>query len=379
MFLRDLFKWSRDATPHPQPQQWRSNEYYSGSPTDPPRVDAFAFASSPLPAHVMGTSHYLSPSAPGDGVVGRPSSPNTETPKTEDDLTKAQVKQALLPDQKDDPEGVLDDKITLGVSQSRSERIKRLKPLPPTSMVVEPFGGLKSPLITTSYHLGLPNSYTPSEGTSSSNEKEDVTKKPTCSLNLVCYSRGCVVSQIQVTMPTKFETKEDYDKTMARYPKIITSDEGLFKALRDRYQNKMCGFWRRCFSLKTLKCLRLLSYTLDTRPSAVPFDEMTMQEVLYAYNHPSEFGPETDWVEWIFRLRQPDKRHALEFVEGWNRTRIAILGVIPCIASTLVGVIWSSRGGDVQTAFTVAAFILTLATVLLALLAVISGIDSKPR
>ena len=87
-----------------------------------------------------------------------------------------------------------------------------------------------------------------------------------------------------------------------------------------------------------------------------------MQEVLYAYNHPSEFGTGTDWIEWVFRLRQPDKRHALEFVEDWNGTRIAIVGTIPCFASTLVGVIWSARGGDIQTAFTVAGFILTTTT-----------------
>ena len=87
-----------------------------------------------------------------------------------------------------------------------------------------------------------------------------------------------------------------------------------------------------------------------------------MQEVLYAYNHPSDFGSETDWIEWVFRLRQPDKRHALEFVEGWNGTRIAVVGSIPCILSTLVGVVWGVRGGDAQTAFTVAGFILTTAT-----------------
>jgi hypothetical protein len=87
-----------------------------------------------------------------------------------------------------------------------------------------------------------------------------------------------------------------------------------------------------------------------------------MQEVLYAYNHPSEFGSETDWIDWVFRLRQPDKRHALEFVEGWDGTRIAVLGLIPCVASALIGVIWTARGGDAQTAFTVSSFILTMCT-----------------
>lgn len=91
-------------------------------------------------------------------------------------------------------------------------------------------------------------------------------------------------------------------------------------------------------------------------------DEFTMQEVLYAYQHPGDFSSETDWIEWVFRLRQRDKRHALEFVEGWNGTRIAVVGAMPCVASTLVGVVWSARGGDVQSAFTVAGFMLTVAT-----------------
>ena len=252
-----------------------------------------------------------------------------------------------------------------GVTRSRTERFKRLKPIPPTSVVVEPFGGLRSPSALTPVQQVHPEVETPTTSASTVNGKDELSKKPTCTLNLVCYSRGCAMSQIRVTMPAKFDHREDFEKMMARNPKLITSDEELFQALRDKYMNEMCGFWRRCFSLKTLRCLRLLSvnihpslcaclpltsvqYTPDTRPTAVPLDEFTMQEVLYAYHHPSEFGTETDWIEWIFRLRQPDKRHALEFVEGWNGTRIAVLGSLPCVASILVGVIWSARGGDVH-------------------------------
>lgn len=81
----------------------------------------------------------------------------------------------------------------------------------------------------------------------------------------------------------------------------------------------------------------------------------------------------------MYHLRQPDQRHALEFVEGWNGPRIAILGTIPLVFSTLVGLIWSIRTGDWQTAFTVAGFILTSGTLLLALLAVVSGIEASGR
>jgi hypothetical protein len=100
--------------------------------------------------------------------------------------------------------------------------------------------------------------------------------------------------------------------------------------------------------------------------------------VLYAYNHPSKLS-DTDhvWIDWVFKLRQADKRHALEFVEGWNGTRIAIAGTIPLVFSTVVGLAWSIRTGEWQTGFTVAGFILTAGTLLLALLAVVSGIEAS--
>lgn len=69
-----------------------------------------------------------------------------------------------------------------------------------------------------------------------------------------------------------------------------------------------------------------------------------------------------DWIDWVFRLRQRDRRHALEFVEGWNGTRIAIAGLTPLLISCILGVVWSWQTGDVQTAFTVAGFVLTAGT-----------------
>jgi hypothetical protein len=84
--------------------------------------------------------------------------------------------------------------------------------------------------------------------------------------------------------------------------------------------------------------------------------------MLFAYRHPERLadgGSGNDWVQWIFRLRRRDKRHAIELVEGWNTKRIAIAGSIPWISSWLVAIIWTSLGGDPQTTFTAAGFILT--------------------
>lgn len=91
----------------------------------------------------------------------------------------------------------------------------------------------------------------------------------------------------------------------------------------------------------------------------MPFDDFVLQEMMYAYRNPERLSGGHDWIKWVFRLRRKDKRHALEFVEGWSSTRIAITGTAPWLSSCLVGIIWTAMGGDAQTAFTVASFILT--------------------
>jgi len=97
-----------------------------------------------------------------------------------------------------------------------------------------------------------------------------------------------------------------------------------------------------------------------TRLTAVLFDDFVLQEMMYAYlNSDRVSSTSNDWVQWMFRLRRKDKRHALEFVDGWDTTRITIAGMVPLLSSCLVGFTWTAMGRDVQTAFTVASFILT--------------------
>jgi len=105
-----------------------------------------------------------------------------------------------------------------------------------------------------------------------------------------------------------------------------------------------------------------LQYSPETRPVVVPMDEFILQEMFYAYEHPERITSQTDWIEWVFRLRRRDKRHALEFVEGWNSTRVIFAGMLPWLISCIVGVAWTATGRDAQTAFTVASFILTSGT-----------------
>jgi hypothetical protein len=86
-------------------------------------------------------------------------------------------------------------------------------------------------------------------------------------------------------------------------------------------------------------------YTPSTRPEIVPLDDFTLQEVFHAYNNPTTVTTTTSWISWVFRLRQRDRRHALEFVEGWSGTRIALIGSVPWVAVTVVGIVWTLKVG----------------------------------
>ncbi|KAK4454268.1 hypothetical protein QBC34DRAFT_290524 [Podospora aff. communis PSN243] len=207
------------------------------------------------------------------------------------------------------------------------------------------------------------------------------TTRATCSLNLVCYrsgAKGCDLQQIQCILRSNFPTDESFQKARRANKYLVHTDDEFFREMQRLYKYKMCGFFRRYFSLKTLRAFRVLAYTPTTRPTVVPFDDFVLQEMMYAYRNPDRlFHASDDWIKWVFRLRRKEKRHALEFVEGWNTTRIAISGTVPWLASCLFGVIWTARGGDPQTAFTVASFILTSSSIILALLAIISSIESS--
>lgn len=219
------------------------------------------------------------------------------------------------------------------------------------------------------------------------------TSKPTCSLNLVCYrsgAKGCDLQQIHCVLRSSFPDEANFLAAVKANPHLIHADEQFFREIQRLYKTQMCGFFRRYFSLKSLKAFRILAvrvsisatfqtcavpttnlpeYTPTTRPVVVPLDDFILQEMMYAYRHPnrlgrlsssSRHGSTDDWIRWVFRLRRRDRRHALEFVEGWNTTRIAVSGTAPWLSSCLLGIVWTvMSGGDAQTAFTVASFLLT--------------------
>jgi hypothetical protein len=65
------------------------------------------------------------------------------------------------------------------------------------------------------------------------------------------------------------------------------------------------------------------------------------------------------WIDCVFRLRQQDRQHALEFVEGWNGTRIVMASSIPLLLSAVLAIVWSVKGSGIQDGFAIAGFMLT--------------------
>ncbi|KAK3371126.1 hypothetical protein B0T24DRAFT_627811 [Lasiosphaeria ovina] len=93
-----------------------------------------------------------------------------------------------------------------------------------------------------------------------------------------------------------------------------------------------------------------------------------MQEFLYYVFHPEEVSKEYSrprvWIDWVFDLREkrPDgtvHRHLVEIIEGWSALRITVASLFPVLGSAILGIVWASMTQDVQTAFTVASFLLT--------------------
>lgn len=87
------------------------------------------------------------------------------------------------------------------------------------------------------------------------------------------------------------------------------------------------------------------------------------QEVLWNFYKPSRVKKDSfRYVDWIFKLRQEEQRHALEFVEGWSGWRVALAGSIPGMISTGVATAWALMGGELSTVFTVSSFVLAIST-----------------
>lgn len=86
--------------------------------------------------------------------------------------------------------------------------------------------------------------------------------------------------------------------------------------------------------------------------------EYIKQDILFAYRYLQKLHSNDEWIQWVYNLRQPDRRYALEFVESWSSLKILLAISALLASSTTLGVAWAVVKDDAQTAFTIASFVL---------------------
>jgi hypothetical protein len=98
------------------------------------------------------------------------------------------------------------------------------------------------------------------------------TSKPTCSLNLVCYrsgAKGCDLQQIHCLLRSRLPGDESFVAIADANPHLVHTDDQFFHEIRQLYETKMCGFFRRYFSLKTLRMFRVLAVSYLPEPDSI--------------------------------------------------------------------------------------------------------------
>ena len=71
--------------------------------------------------------------------------------------------------------------------------------------------------------------------------------------------------------------------------------------------------------------------------------------------------PDHHWVDWFVAFNDGDERtNGLEFIESIYAEKLLGVAVVATIAIVVVCIVWSLKGGQLQTVFTVMGFVLTL-------------------
>ncbi|KAL4791617.1 hypothetical protein BDV19DRAFT_392963 [Aspergillus venezuelensis] len=204
-------------------------------------------------------------------------------------------------------------------------------------------------------------------------------EKPTCSINLLCHRNGELQKhQIHVIHHRRCKGLEEFLKLIDDNNELISSDKQLLTTMRHIYEQEMYGVWRRIFSFKFLRRIRLVAFTpYDYHPVPAFLPEYVEQNILFAYRYPQKQDLGDQWIEWVYKLRQPTRRFALEFVEAWSALKILIAASAVLAISTSIGIVLAVSLNDAQTAFTIASYVLCGGSFFLAVLAIVSSVETS--
>ncbi|KAH9895257.1 hypothetical protein C8Q73DRAFT_825911 [Cubamyces lactineus] len=160
-------------------------------------------------------------------------------------------------------------------------------------------------------------------------------------------------------------------------------DEDLLKELGRSY-DRLRTVWRKWFSLRSVRSITMVYVK----------SRLTMLQADHTCVYPKRIGPAGVSPSKNMRLRyflhhpeQMKGRHefmqvltartdlGIEFVEGWQLTRITIAILLPVIASLLLGILYSIFAEDVSDAFTIAGYMTSAYSVCLVLLGLLNFVE----
>ncbi|KAI0788316.1 hypothetical protein C8Q74DRAFT_1196835 [Fomes fomentarius] len=151
-------------------------------------------------------------------------------------------------------------------------------------------------------------------------------------------------------------------------------DAELLKELGRSY-DKLRTVWRKWFSLRSVRSITMVYadhtcvYPRRLGPAGVsPSKNMRLR---YFLRHPDQMKGRHEFMQ-VLTARTD---LGIEFVEGWQLTRITIAILLPILLSTVLAVVYSIVLGDVSDAFTIAAYMTSAYSVCLVLLGLLNFVE----
>ncbi|UQC79307.1 uncharacterized protein CLUP02_04786 [Colletotrichum lupini] len=167
--------------------------------------------------------------------------------------------------------------------------------------------------------------------------------------------------------------------------------KGLFREL-SREIFRLRGFWKTFLSLRHVKGFRL--YKCNAKEGTherVDLDNngaADLQLLLHTYKQwrvPEHIA--LAWGDWMHQELNNDShdvlngKYSLEIVLGWSVARIAVVILIPVVLSLVIGLWFNSKDWTdlttIQTAWSIASYIVTAGGFVAALLGIMSSLADK--
>ncbi|KAL3455909.1 hypothetical protein BJX64DRAFT_53619 [Aspergillus heterothallicus] len=203
------------------------------------------------------------------------------------------------------------------------------------------------------------------------------------------------VGQQSRTYPAGYEAEREYivlgimNREAGSIPKEIKLKveyvAGLFPQLRSGIKT-LRPLWRRLLSLKTVSGFALYECHPADNSHSIPEVSSATERTLVALFwdfQTSDFDTEDHWMAWVrTELNGGQRKFALRLVLRWSAGRFVVWGTTPILLSLAIGFWYMYKPWDagvdevavVQTAWTIASYIVTTAALAIGVLAAVTQV-----